>query len=111
MVAASSSKLNAFIIGHVLTRIICKGSAALGTLGEHERELEVLEALLAQNRWRRGQRGKWYERRALILTTYLPKDEETTERALDAVIEALVDPDTHIGKIYNMNRLAGAESA
>ncbi|KAF8447634.1 VRR-NUC domain-containing protein [Boletus edulis BED1] len=88
--------LERFHYGHVITRIICKGSAALGILGEHERELEVLEALLAQKRWRRGQRGRWYERRALILSTHFPDDEETMERALDAVMEALVDTDTHI---------------
>ncbi|KAG8217794.1 putative fanconi-associated nuclease 1 [Butyriboletus roseoflavus] len=88
--------LERFHYGHVLTRIICKGSAVLGILGEHERELDVLEALLAQKRWRRGQRGRWHERRALILSTHFPKDEKTTERAFDAVMEALIDPDTHI---------------
>ena len=99
------------IAGHVLTRIVCKGCAALGILGEHERELEVLEALLAQKRWRRGQRGRWYERRALILSTHFPKDEETTERAFDAVMEALMDPDTHIGKIRNVDGSACAKCA
>ncbi|KAN0077005.1 VRR-NUC domain containing protein [Tylopilus felleus] len=88
--------LERFHHGHVLTRIVCKGSAALGTLGEHARELDVLEALLEQKRWRRGQRGRWHDRRALILSTYSPKDQETMERALDAVMEALRDPDTHI---------------
>ncbi|KAF9246229.1 VRR-NUC domain-containing protein [Melanogaster broomeanus] len=89
------SGLERFDCGHVLTRIICQCSSALATLGEHERELEVLEALLAQKRWRRGRRGKWHERRALVLTTHFPKHEETTKRALVAVVEALQDPDTH----------------
>ncbi|KAF8559868.1 hypothetical protein OG21DRAFT_1431070 [Imleria badia] len=88
--------LERFHYGHVLTRIICKCRDALGILREHAREFEVLEGLLAQKRWRRGQRGRWYERRAVILSTHFPKDEETTERALDAVMEGLVDPDTHI---------------
>ncbi|KAI9571252.1 VRR-NUC domain-containing protein [Boletus coccyginus] len=88
--------LERFHYGHVLTRIVCKCCTALGILGEHERELEVLEALLTQRRWRRGQRGRWHERRALILSTHFPRDEETTERAFDAVMEALIDPDTHI---------------
>ncbi|KIJ16849.1 hypothetical protein PAXINDRAFT_98635 [Paxillus involutus ATCC 200175] len=87
--------LERFDCGHVLTRIVCKGSSALGILGDHERELEVLEALLAQKRWRRGRRGKWHERRALILTTHIPKG-GTPARALVAVVEALEDPDTHI---------------
>ena len=95
--------------GHVLTRIVCKGSTALGILGEHQRELEVLEALLARKRWRRGQRGRWHERRALILSTYCPKDEKNLECALDAVIEALRDPDTHLGKTWNVDGVAGAE--
>lgn len=80
-------------IGHVLTRVVCKGSAALGMLGEHEYELEVLETLLAQRRWRRGRRGRWHERRALLLMKF-----KEFERAKKAVIEALEDEDTHIGE-------------
>ncbi|KIK92306.1 hypothetical protein PAXRUDRAFT_830065 [Paxillus rubicundulus Ve08.2h10] len=87
--------LERFDCGHVLTRIVCKGSSALGILGDHGQELEVLEALLAQKRWRRGRRGKWHERRALILSTHVPKG-GTPARALVAVVEALEDPDTHI---------------
>lgn len=33
------------------------------------------------------------------------------ERALDAVMEALRDPDTRIGKICNLDRFASAKSA
>ncbi|KAI6045618.1 hypothetical protein EDC04DRAFT_3104166 [Pisolithus marmoratus] len=88
--------LRRFESGHVLTRIVCKGSCALGTLGEYQRELEVLEALLAQRRWHRGRRGGWHERRALILSAHFPKSRDTAERALIAVIDALEDPDTHL---------------
>ncbi|KZT69818.1 hypothetical protein DAEQUDRAFT_241498 [Daedalea quercina L-15889] len=83
--------LERFDCGHVLTRVVCKGSTALGMLGEHEHELEVLENLLAQRRWRRGRRGRWYERRALLLMKFKQYD-----RAKEAVIEALEDDDTHI---------------
>ncbi|KAH9928150.1 VRR-NUC domain-containing protein [Fomitopsis serialis] len=83
--------LERFDCGHVLTRVVCKGSAALGMLGQHEYELEVLESLLAQRRWRRGRRGRWYERRALLLMKF-----QQYERAKAAVIEALEDDDTHI---------------
>lgn len=69
-------------------------------LKEYQYELEVLEALLAQRRWRRGRRGRWYDRRALILMTHFPQDEETSLRAMEAVIEALNDDDTHIGKTF-----------
>ncbi|KAH9832914.1 VRR-NUC domain-containing protein [Rhodofomes roseus] len=90
-VAGRPRGLERFDCGHVLTRVVCKGSAALGMLGEHEYELEVLEALLAQRRWRRGRRGRWYERRALLLMKF-----QRYEVAKAAVIEALEDDDTHI---------------
>ncbi|GBE81686.1 hypothetical protein SCP_0400570 [Sparassis crispa] len=88
--------LERFDCGHILTRVVCKGSYALGVLKEHQRELDVLEELLAQRRWRRGRRGRWYDRRALILMTHCPRDEGTHERAMQAVTEALLDEDTHI---------------
>ncbi|KAG1743414.1 hypothetical protein EDB19DRAFT_1907050 [Suillus lakei] len=84
--------LERFESGHVLTRIICKGTHALGILGEYEYELRVLESLLAQKRWRRGRRGRWHERRALILERYIMRDED----ALSACLDALQDDDTHI---------------
>lgn len=82
--------------GHVLTRIVCKGVEALGILKEHERELDIIKKLLAQRRWRRARRGRWHERRALILMTHFPKEKDTYERAHEAVMEALRDNDTHI---------------
>ena len=84
--------------GHVLTRIVQKGAEALGILKEYDRELEVLEALLNQRRWRRGRRGKWYERRALILTRYCDKSSETLMRAMRGLLDSLNDRDTHLGK-------------
>jgi Fanconi-associated nuclease 1 len=58
-----------------------------------------LEALLAQKRWRRGRRGRWYDRRALILTTHFPKDDlDIAKRAMQGVVEALLDNDTHISR-------------
>ncbi|KAI0076777.1 hypothetical protein K474DRAFT_1644316 [Panus rudis PR-1116 ss-1] len=94
--------LQRFECGHVLTRIVCKGASALGTLKEYTTELEVLESLLAQRRWRRGRRGRWHERRALLLMTHIGKGdgEESVEsiwkRAYEAVVEGLEDEDTHI---------------
>jgi fanconi-associated nuclease 1 len=75
-----------------------KGAEALGTLREYDRELEVLEALLTQRRWRRGRRGKWYERRALVLTRYGDKSPETLRRAVRGLIDSLNDRDTHLGE-------------
>jgi hypothetical protein len=86
------------LIGHVLTRIVQKGAEALGVLKDYDHELEVLEALLNQRRWRRGRRGKWYERRALVLTRYGDKSPETLSRAMLGLIDSLNDPDTHLGE-------------
>ncbi|KAI0784419.1 VRR-NUC domain-containing protein [Abortiporus biennis] len=88
--------LQRFDCGHVLTRVVCRGSYALGILKEYDEELRVLDALLCQKRWRRGRRGKWHERKALILMTHMGKSEEISRKALEAVIEALKDDDTHI---------------
>lgn len=75
-----------------------KGAEALGVLKEYNRELEMLEALLLQRRWRRGSRGAWHERRALILMRHLRSGGESNlRRALDVVIEGLQDEDTHMG--------------
>ncbi|CCM01558.1 uncharacterized protein FIBRA_03617 [Fibroporia radiculosa] len=87
--------LERFDCGHILTRIVCKGASALGILREYEKELEVIESLLRQRRWRRGRRGRWHERRALILMTHFGKTQEAYDRAIKAVREAILDEDTH----------------
>jgi len=89
--------------GHVLTRIVQKGADALGTLKDYDRELEVLEALLSQRRWRRGRRGKWYERRALVLTRYCDKTSENLRCAMRGLLDSLNDQDTHLGECARLN--------
>ena len=104
------SCIDSLRLGHVYTRIICKGAEALGTLKEHEYELEVLEALLAQRRWRRGRRGRWYDRRALILMTHFPKDDvDVSKRAMHGVVEALFDDDTHISKCFTSSQCTSSD--
>ncbi|OSD08560.1 hypothetical protein PYCCODRAFT_1429618 [Trametes coccinea BRFM310] len=102
--------LQRFECGHILTRVVCKGAHALGILHQYDRELEVLNALLAQTRWRRGRRGRWHDRRALLLMNHLrpstssPSSSTATVTAisdhdsatLQSVIAALEDADTHI---------------
>lgn len=81
--------------------MVCKGVSALGILKEYEEEEKVLDALLAQKRWRRGRRGGWYERRALILTYHYDKDDEViARRAMEGIKEALLDDDTHTGSYF-----------
>lgn len=84
--------------GYVLTRIVQKGAEALGTLKEYDRELEVLEALLNQRRWRRGRRGKWYDRRALVLTRYCEQSPENLRRTVRGLLDSVNDRDTHLGE-------------
>ncbi|EMD38241.1 hypothetical protein CERSUDRAFT_93772 [Gelatoporia subvermispora B] len=88
--------LERFECGHILTRLVCKCSFALGILKQYDRELEVLEALLAQRRWRRGRRGRWYDRRACILSTHFEQTEQTVMRTMSGVRDALIDDDTHL---------------
>ncbi|WVQ76980.1 hypothetical protein IAR50_006659 [Cryptococcus sp. DSM 104548] len=89
-----------FQTGHVLTRIVYKGAEALGVLHEYDSECMVLKALIAQRRWRRGKRGAWYDRLALVLMNHYntsPKEkEEKLREATQVCINALLDEDTHI---------------
>lgn len=82
---------NTWVEGYVWTRIVCKARHALGSLGEYEYELEVIEHLLTQGRWRRGRRGAWHDRRVLLLTRYL-KDPESAKNAAE---DGLKDVFTH----------------
>lgn len=89
------------------------GAAAYGRVKDHKREVEILEELLGQSYWRRGKRGAWYDRWALILMHHfarakqevdgeirqLSKSEqnEVLKKAMEIVIRGLHDDDTHIG--------------
>ena len=89
------------------------GATAYGKLKDFDREISLLQELLAQRRWRRGKRGAWYDRWALVLMHHvvrtkhevngeqvaLSKEEQkkVLRNAMDVVIEGLHDDDTHIG--------------
>lgn len=82
---------------------MCKGAHALGILHEYAQEFEVLGALLAQTRWRRGRRGRWHDRRATLITHHFRKAAESPAElrelntmAMEGVVAALQDEDTHI---------------
>nr|ODN96652.1 hypothetical protein L204_03361 [Cryptococcus depauperatus CBS 7855] len=93
-----------FEIGHVLTRIVYKGAEALGVLHEYDMECTVLRALLKQKRWRKGKRGAWYDRLALVLMTHyknspclsIREKEEKLREATQVCIDGLLDDDTHL---------------
>lgn len=78
----------------------------MADLKRFKEEADLLEELLAQKRWWRGRRGKWYERLALVLMTHMgkksegetkPTKRERQRKALRIVNEGLEDKDTHIG--------------
>ncbi|POW10717.1 hypothetical protein PSTT_05877 [Puccinia striiformis] len=89
--------------GWPLTRILQKGLAVLARFKEHVRETAVLEALIQQRHFRRGKRGQWYDRLALVLMTHLAGNESATDEerrlhqasALYTCEHGLEDPDTH----------------
>ncbi|KAG8908522.1 hypothetical protein FRB99_005882 [Tulasnella sp. 403] len=88
--------LERFHEGHVLTRIVYKGAYALGVLKRYDEELELLMTLLGQKRWRKGRRGAWYDRAALICTNYKDKSTENFEEAYDLLKMGLEDACTHL---------------
>ncbi|KIO34751.1 hypothetical protein M407DRAFT_16703 [Tulasnella calospora MUT 4182] len=88
--------LERFHEGHVLTRVVYKAAYACGVLKRHYEEEQIIRTLLSQRRWRKGRRGAWYDRLALILMNYKDKDNASLEEALQLVKEGLEDPDTHL---------------
>ncbi|VDB82893.1 unnamed protein product [Peniophora sp. CBMAI 1063] len=98
--------LERFEAGHILTRLVHKAADALGPLHEYTKELELLNELLAQTRWRLGRRGFWHERRTLILERHVEdrKSQTALETALEATVEALKDPHTHIIHRENLDK-------
>ncbi|EJD02252.1 uncharacterized protein FOMMEDRAFT_147288 [Fomitiporia mediterranea MF3/22] len=112
--------LERFDEGYILTRIVYKGATAYGKLKDFDREIALLQELLAQRRWRRGKRGAWYDRWALVLMHHvvrqrreingeqvpLSKEEQkkVLQKAMDVVIEGLHDEDTHIVSRQSLER-------
>ncbi|KIR25350.1 fanconi-associated nuclease 1 [Cryptococcus deuterogattii LA55] len=76
------------------------GAEALGILHEYDNECMVLRALLAQRRWRRGKRGAWYDRLALVLMNHYnsspTEKEEKLREATQVCIDGLLDEATHL---------------
>lgn len=75
-----------------------KGSTALGILHEYDEECEVLKTLLAQRVWRRGKRGAWYDRLALVLMNHYGGDLDKKREAVEVCLDGLEDNDTHLSE-------------
>ncbi|GAA5840395.1 hypothetical protein JCM11251_006549 [Rhodosporidiobolus azoricus] len=56
--------------GWPLSRAAYKAAGCYAKLGQHTREASILRHLLSQTSFRRGKRGDWYDRLALILMKY-----------------------------------------
>jgi len=86
-----------FLAGWPLTRVVFKGASLLAKLHEYGREVEVLQALLSQTCFRRGKRGEWYDRLALVIMNHAEGDKEANrEEALRICLEGLAHPWTHL---------------
>lgn len=97
--------------GWVLTRVVYKGAVVLARFKLREREKEVLHALLDQRVFRRGRRGDWYDRLALITALYSDDQRKGKKEALAISVQGMQDPDTHL--IYHdtlQRRIARLES-
>ncbi|GAA5968795.1 hypothetical protein JCM3765_001268 [Sporobolomyces pararoseus] len=117
--------------GWPLSRAAYKAAACYAKLGDHEREVEILRFLLAQTSFRRGKRGDWYDRLALVLMKYplgeelvLVKEGESKPKKKERLLRArreealricetgLEDPFTHlIYKSSLQRRISRIESA
>ncbi|KAM0754067.1 hypothetical protein T439DRAFT_322953 [Meredithblackwellia eburnea MCA 4105] len=96
--------------GWPLTRVLYKSAHVFARLGQHDQEMEILKALLSQHSFRRGKRGAWYERLALVMMKPTAKEKDDSlskekkerlvkkrlERALEVCLKGLDDPYTHL---------------
>ncbi|GAA5969565.1 hypothetical protein JCM21900_002347, partial [Sporobolomyces salmonicolor] len=113
--------------GWPLSRAAYKAAACYAKLGDHDREVSILRFLLSQTSFRRGKRGDWHDRLALVLMKYPLSEErescimakkkerlarERKEEALRMCERGLEDPFTHlIYKSSLQRRIARIESA
>lgn len=85
------------MLGHVLTRLVYKAAYCFGLLKDFSMELKIRTALLRQTRWRRGRRGSWYDRMALIHMTHMGGGDANLKKARDILLEGLEDKLVHLG--------------
>lgn len=91
-----------------------KAAAIHARLGQHSEEIEILRSLLQQTIFRRGKRGEWWDRIALVYMNYATEEEaklnakrdkdkledllrDRRQTALNCCERGLSDPYTHVG--------------
>ncbi|KAG8722482.1 hypothetical protein FRC08_001537 [Ceratobasidium sp. 394] len=89
--------LERFEDGHILTRVVYKAAHCFGLLKDYDMELKLRAALIRQTRWRRGKRGGWYDRMALVYTRYMDGGDDNLSKARDILLEGLNDKLVHLG--------------
>jgi fanconi-associated nuclease 1 len=92
------SESNVLNTGWPLTRVVYKGAAILARQHKYEREAEILTGLLHQTSFRRGKRGAWYDRLALVLMHHFDDKDVSRRRALELCRTGLQDPWTHLSE-------------
>ncbi|KAK9433854.1 hypothetical protein V1505DRAFT_336291 [Lipomyces doorenjongii] len=93
------------------TRMMYKLAAVLSRLGRHKEAHSIYTALLGQRIYRRGKRGDWYQRKALIENLYMCDDKKNVKEArlwkrksLATCETGLQDPDTHMIYHYDLQK-------
>lgn len=93
------TRLLIHFLGHVLTRAVYKAAYCFGLLKDYEMELKLRAALLRQTRWRRGRRGGWYDRMALVYMRHMGGGDANLNKARDILLEGLNDKLVHLGML------------
>jgi fanconi-associated nuclease 1 len=104
--------------GHVLTRIVYQAESQLiSPLGQYPYSVKLLRALLAQKHFRRGKRGGWYDRLALVLMNHSPGQDPSEEEkrkwrteALKVCREGVEDGWTHLSEFSSLIMSGYAEA-
>ncbi|KAK9325540.1 VRR-NUC domain-containing protein [Lipomyces orientalis] len=93
------------------TRMMYKLAAVLCRLGRHKEAHGIYTLLLGQRIYRRGKRGDWYQRKALIENLYMFEDKKDAKevrrwkrKALATCEAGLQDPDTHMIYHYDLQK-------
>ncbi|KAK7204360.1 hypothetical protein BZA70DRAFT_280571 [Myxozyma melibiosi] len=101
--------LKRFTATYVHTRLVHKYAFVLSRLGRYQDSYDVYSALLAQDMYRQGKRGDWYQRKSLIENRYfggVDKDERERKawkrKALETCERGLQDPRTHLKYHYDL---------
>ncbi|KAK9237950.1 VRR-NUC domain-containing protein [Lipomyces kononenkoae] len=100
-----------FTAAWIYSRMMYKLAVVLSRLGRHREAHSIYTALLGQRIYRRGKRGDWYQRKALIENLYMCEDKMNVKEvrrwkltSLATCEAGLQDPDTHVIYQYDLQK-------